>query len=66
MAAEDWFDPYDYWDGDDGDDDGVTCKYCGEPNLAWFSEDGKWVLVDEDGELHRCKAFRQTAAQAFS
>ena len=66
MAAEDYFDIDGYWDGFGDPDTGVTCKYCGVTDLAWFQRKGKWILVDEDGEQHRCKAFRQTAAQAFS
>jgi len=34
----------------------TTCKYCGQDELIWINNElGKWVLVDENEELHKCK-----------
>lgn len=62
MAAEDWL-PFDYYDEDY--DEGVTCKYCGEPELEWVKLKGRWTLVNSDGDIHRCKKQRSTPQEAF-
>lgn len=33
----------------------LVCRNCGEDNLHWLpTEDGKWVLVDSEDEMHKC------------
>lgn len=49
------------YDGFDEDDlHEVRCKYCRERGLYWEEARGehnrkKWVLVDEDGNIHDCR-----------
>ena len=40
-----------------------SCKYCGAGGLSWAkagdeSKNSSWRLVDSDGNLHSCKAFK--------
>jgi hypothetical protein len=36
----------------------VRCRYCEERDLYWSEDiDGKFVLVNEEGEKHKCSAF---------
>lgn len=50
MAIEDYFDPY----GND-DEDGATCKHCGETELEWLNTGVRWRLLDASGKPHVCK-----------
>ena len=59
MAAEDYFDPYDF---DEDDEDGIVCKYCGESQLEWQQvrdqhNRKRWILIDTDGNVHDCKMY---------
>lgn len=46
-------------------DDGVPmrqpeCKRCGKANLMWDDDNGKWVLVERNGLVHRCNLLKVT------
>jgi hypothetical protein len=48
MITEDWgYDEY-------HDDEGKTCKYCGENWLWWVKTDKGWRLRNQDG-IHSCR-----------
>jgi len=33
----------------------ITCRHCQKDGLHWEQDDtGKWVLYDEDGDVHNC------------
>lgn len=59
-----WVDP----DEDEYQDaEEVRCKHCRERDLFWEEARGdhnrkKRVLVDEDGNMHDCPAFRKPVA----
>lgn len=45
------------WDDDEREleDFCVTCKYCGASGLEWVEiEEGKWRLINSDGDVHSC------------
>jgi hypothetical protein len=48
--------PPDDWQNEDG----ITCKFCGENYLTWEEVRGPhnrkhWVLVNEKGDIHDCR-----------
>jgi hypothetical protein len=46
----------DYFTGENSfDDPAKMCKYCGAFPLFWLNKKGKWVLIDQDGNEHKCK-----------
>ena len=59
MAIEDWIDD---WFIDDEGPYEVTCNRCGAEHLEWGSSRGKWVLLEPDGELHKCDRMAQARA----
>lgn len=42
------FDPYD-------EDEGATCKHCGETGLEWVNTGVRWRRLDAAGNFHVCK-----------
>ena len=52
WAEEMGYDAYD--EGDFRDPEGKRCNRCGEIGLSFDKINGKWKLVDLDGNLHRC------------
>jgi hypothetical protein len=34
--------------------DNVTCRYCGTGGLEWAFTGKRWVLMNDDGEIHVC------------
>lgn len=63
MAVEDYFYDKD-WDGYQGS---ATCNRCGKAGLTWSDATGKWVLLNEMGEPHRCNtsALHRAVADDF-
>ena len=57
MAAEDYFDPYDY---DEEHAEDVTCNRCGAEDLDWVDTGTRWRLLNPNGTFHVCN----TAASA--
>ena len=50
MLAEDW-DP----DTDDEDPGGPQCNRCGDEEVRWRQQGGKWVLFSlKPGVVHQC------------
>lgn len=49
----------DEWGADNenfnGGDPAKRCKYCGAFPLFWLNKKGRWVLIDQKGDEHRCK-----------
>ena len=41
--------------GFSGGDPAKTCKFCGAFPLFWLNKKGRWVLIDQKGNEHRCK-----------
>lgn len=42
----------------------VECKHCGKGGLFWEDDNGKWVLLEHNGKVHKCdetKLHKQTA-----
>lgn len=31
-----------------------TCKYCFVDTLIWSESDGKWILMEKEGQIHKC------------
>lgn len=53
---------------DDDDDDGaVECKQCGKGGLSWEDDNGRCVLIDGHGKIHKCdeKRLHKAAADDF-
>lgn len=52
----DWFEPDPFEDhGEDIEDFSKTCKYCGASGLEWVElAEGKWRLINSDGDVHSC------------
>lgn len=50
MAWEDYFDPYSY----DDEYPSAECKRCGEGGLHWEEDDGRFILVTQNGGIHKC------------
>lgn len=44
---------YGYWP-DDLDPPEVACKFCGKQGLTWDNSRGRWMLINEAGNPHRC------------
>lgn len=67
----DWSDES-HWDDPDsvffeaGGTHSVTCKFCAEEGLYWATKNDKWILVDEDDDVHVCTENRSTAKQDFA
>lgn len=53
SAIDDLFDSY---DPADDDEEGVTCKRCGQPGLDWIHTGERYRLVDDGGRLHVCQS----------
>ena len=47
------FDEYDY-----DEPRIVECKHCGKGGLQWEDDNGRWVLIDRDGKVHKCNESR--------
>lgn len=58
MAAEDWI-PGDgsYEDGDE-EPQKTECKFCGKGGLEWADDNGRWVLIEHNGKIHKCDPTR--------
>ena len=45
----------DFYTGENSfDDPAKTCKYCGEFPLFWLRRRGKWMLINQKGNVHTC------------
>lgn len=44
-------------------EDGITCKYCGDNYLHWrnigTNKDPVWRLFNEHGERHKCDQYKE-------
>ena len=55
-----YFDDYNDDDDDDDDDDNrdfsrkKSCNSCGKSNLTWEDDNGRWVLLESSGRIHKC------------
>lgn len=66
-------DDFDRWcqhgdDGDDGDDEhegAVFCKFCEAGPFDWHHTGKRWVLLDDEGTIHRCSKAAPAAADEF-
>lgn len=47
------------WDDIDIEDDKPsrtkTCNNCGKSGLTWAEDNGKWVLLEFYGKIHKCE-----------
>lgn len=41
---------------DEHEDEGVTCRRCGEGGLEWTNTGVRWRLMNDDGKFHECQA----------
>ena len=60
----DHFDHYGADEDDSEDDEGgygfgrtqtKTCTNCKKTGLIWEDDNGKWVLLERSGRIHKCK-----------
>lgn len=64
MAAEDYLEGLDEWDGSTCDAEpwprkrrmDITCNRCGASGFHWEQVRGDWRLFDSRGQLHLCKS----------
>lgn len=59
MSETDYYDMFDYYDGDRYED--TRCRFCGAEGLTWVqSPDGRWQLITPSGRVHNCKPFQRS------
>jgi hypothetical protein len=51
-------------DRDDDEPRKVECKKCGKGGLEWEDDNGRWVLIESNGKVHKCDEKRVHAAVA--
>jgi hypothetical protein len=55
LDVAEWPYPPDFGDAyGDHEPDDIVCKVCKTPDLRWVDLDGRWVLHEEDGSVHKC------------
>jgi hypothetical protein len=64
----DWMFQSGMLDAPDADEERVSrprCKFCNKGPFDWHHTGVRWVLLDDDGKIHRCSKAAPASADEF-